>query len=155
MFAAVPPDLFDMARLQLETPSAYLFKTHISVRIDDLNYGNHLSNDTYLKYMQEARMQFFNHLGLSEMNIGGCSVIMGEAGIRFLQECFYGDHLLIEVTALNLGIKSFDLYYRFTKTADQSEVCLAKTAMVCYDYETHKSVPIPDSFRLLMSQQAG
>lgn len=141
-----------MARLQLETPSQYLFQTVIHVRVDDLNYGNHLSNDAYLKYMHEVRMRFLNHLGLSEMDIGGCSVIMGEASIRFMKECFYGEPILIEITAANPGNKSFDLFYRFTKTTDQSEVCLAKLAMVCFDYNTHTSVPIPDSFRKLAFQ---
>lgn len=136
-----------MARLQLQMPSTYLFNIAVKVRIDDLNYGNHLSNDTYMKYMHEARIQFLNHLGLSEMNIGGCSVIMGDAAIQFQQECFYGEELTIDITASNFGSKSFEFFYRFTKSSDQSAVCEAKTGMVCFDYPTRKSVLIPESFK--------
>lgn len=145
----------DMARLQLETPSTYLYQMTVKVRIDDLNYGNHLSNDTYMKYMHEARIQFLNRLGLSEMNIGGCSIIMGEAAIQFRQECFYGEELTIEITAANFGTKSFDFFYRFTKLKDQSAVCDAKTGMVCFDYESRKSVPIPETFKQAIHRMEG
>jgi YbgC/YbaW family acyl-CoA thioester hydrolase len=136
-----------MAKMQLDLPSRFMFQTNIRIRIDDLNYGGHLSNDAYLKYMHESRVQFFNHLGLSEMNIGGCSVILGESTIVFQQECFYGENLLIELAVTNLGNKSFDFFYRFTKQENQSAVCEARTAMVCFNYETRGSVPIPDTFR--------
>lgn len=143
-----------MARLHLEMPSTYLYQLTVKVRIDDLNYGNHLSNDTYMKYMHEARIQFLNHLGLSEMNIGGCSIIMGEAAIRFQQECFYGEELQIAITAANFGTKSFDFFYRFTKSTDQSAVCEARTGMVCFDYPSRKSMPIPESYKQTIQRMA-
>jgi acyl-CoA thioester hydrolase len=143
-----------MTSLKLEIPAEFLFQTTITVRVDDLNYSNHLSNDVYLKYMQETRMQFLNHLGLNELNIGGCGIIMGEATIRFQQECFYGDRLLIEITATNFGNKSFDFFYRITKSTDGSPVCIAKTGMVCYDYQTQTSAIIPESFKNLIDNKA-
>jgi acyl-CoA thioester hydrolase len=111
-----------------------------------LNYGNHMSNDTYLSYMHEARLQFLNQLGLTEMDIGGCSVIMGDTAIVFKQECFYGDEIDIEIAVDVNGKKSFDLYYRFTKKIDGSLVCEAKTGMVCFDYQIRKTTYVPESF---------
>jgi acyl-CoA thioesterase FadM len=49
-----------MARIKLTLPSAFGFKTQIPVRIQDLNYGNHVSNDAILSIMHEARMQYLN-----------------------------------------------------------------------------------------------
>jgi acyl-CoA thioester hydrolase len=144
-----------MSRIKLEIPTTFSFRTHLKVRVDDLNYGNHLSNDSYLKYMHEARFQFFSHLGLSEMNIGGCSVIMGDNAIQFKQECFYGEELRIEVVVDDIGKKSFDMYYRFTKVKDASLVCIAKTGMVCFNYETHQTAYVPESFIKLTRPQEG
>jgi acyl-CoA thioester hydrolase len=135
-----------MSRIKLHLPEHFLFTTTITVRINDLNYGNHLSNEVYLSYMHEARMRFFNHMGYSEMDLAGASVIMGDTAIVFKQECFYGDELLIEVTAADFGTRSFDLYYRFSKTKDGSLVCEAKTGMVCFDYQTRKTVEVPAPF---------
>lgn len=136
-----------MARLKLDLPTYFNFSTLIKVRIGDLNYGNHLSNDVYLTYMHEARMQYFESLGYSEMNLAGTSVIMGDSALVYKGECFYGDELKIEVAAAEFGSRSFDLYYRMTKVANNQLVCEAKTGMVCFDYNIRKSTNIPDDFR--------
>lgn len=138
-----------MSRIKLELPDTFHFTTQISVRITDLNYGNHLSNDAYLQYMHEARMQFFAHYGFSEMDLAGVSVIMGDSAIVYKSECFYGDVLNIEVTASDFGPRSFDLYYKMTHAKTNQLVAACKTGMVCYDYASHKSVNVPESFVLL------
>lgn len=136
-----------MARIKLETPTHFTFSTEIQVRIDDINYGNHMSNDAYLKYMHEARLRFLAHYGYSEINLAGVSVIMGDTAIVFKGECFYGDVLLIEVTVTDIGQKSFDLFYRFTKKSTQKLVCEAKIGMVCFDYNARKTVDVPAAFK--------
>ncbi|MDZ4668296.1 MAG: thioesterase family protein [bacterium] len=137
-----------MARIKLDLPNAFNFKVSMPVRVSDLNYGNHLANHVYLEMMQEARMQFFGQFGYSEKDLAGVSVIMGDTAIVYKQECFYGDVLNIEVCAANFGVRSFDLYYRFSKQ-DNSLVCEAKTGMVCFDYIARKTVEVPEVFRSL------
>ncbi|MES2690173.1 MAG: thioesterase family protein [Bacteroidota bacterium] len=140
-----------MARIKLTLPLTFNFATLIEVRISDINYGNHLSNDAYLKYMHEARLRFFAHLGYSEMDLAGTSVIMGDSAIVFKSECFYGDVVNIEVTAAEFTPKGFDLYYRFTNHQNSKLVCEAKTGMVCYDYETRKVTGVPYAFSRLFT----
>ncbi|MES2780269.1 MAG: thioesterase family protein [Bacteroidota bacterium] len=140
-----------MARIKLDLPENLTFKMHLIVRVTDLNYGNHMSNEVYLSYMHEARMQYFASFGYSEMNVGGASIIMGDAAIVFKKECFYGDQLTIELTAAGFGAKSFELYYRFFKTQTGELVCEAKTGMVCFDYTERKTVNIPEDFVRLAS----
>jgi len=138
-----------MSRIKLELPEHFIFQCQIKVGIDDINYGNHLSNDAYLKYMHEARMQFLKYFGYSEMDIGGASVIMGDTAIVFKAECFYGDVLNISVTAGDFGARSFDLFYVFTNSTTLKTVAEAKTGMVCYDYNVRKTVPVPEAFKQL------
>jgi len=138
-----------MARIKLQLPTLFHFSTEIDVRVGDLNYGNHLGNDVYLSMMQEARMRFFKKYGFSEMDLAGVSVIMGDTAIVFKQECFYGNVLKIEIAAAEFSARSFDLYYRFSKTADQSLVAEAKTGMVCFDYISRKTVEVPERFKSL------
>ena len=138
-----------MARIKLQLPEHFIFKTEIPVRISDINYGNHLSNDAFLTLMHEARMQFLKHYGYTEMNMAGVSLIMGDTAIVFKKECFYGDVIIIEITAADFGSRSFDLYYRFTKKANNELACEAKTGMVCFDYTERKTVEVPEEFRKL------
>lgn len=140
-----------MARIKLTLPDAFVFSTLIEVRIADINYGNHLSNDAYLKYMHEARLRFFSHLGYTEMDLAGTSVIMGDSAIVFKSECFYGEVLNIEVTAAEFTPKGFDLYYRFTEHKENRLVCEAKTGMVCYNYQARKVENVPQAFSSLFT----
>lgn len=139
-----------MARIKLQLPSNFSFKMELTVRVGDINYGNHLSNDAYLRYMQEARMQYFAQYGFTELNFAGSSVIMGDVAIVYKQQCFYNENITIEVVAAEFGLRSFDLYYRFTKTSNGSLVCEAKTGMVCFDYNKGISVNVPDIVKTLM-----
>ncbi len=141
--------IIKMSRIKLQLPETFSFLTEMEVRIADINYGNHLSNDRYLAYMQEARMRFFASYGYSETNLAGVSVIMGDTAIVYKKECFYGDVLLIEITASEFSMRSFDLYYRFIRKHDAQIVCEAKTGMVCYNYDTRKTVDVPEGFRRL------
>lgn len=134
-----------MARIKLQLPEQLSFKTSIPVRISDLNYGNHVGNQVYLEYMQEARMQFFASMGYSEKDLAGVGVIMGDTAIVYKKECFYGDVLSVEVGVTDMGARSFDLVYRFTK-ADGTLACEAKTGMVCYDYANATTVAVPEAF---------
>lgn len=136
-------------RIKLNLPEQFIFSTLMEVRIADINYGNHLSNDAYLKYMHEARLRFFSHLGYSEMDLAGVSVIMGDCAIVFKQECFYGDVLEVEVTAAEFSARGFDLYYRFTNHQTRALVCEAKTGIVCFDYQSRKTVDVPAAFQNL------
>lgn len=134
-----------MTRIKLQIVDKYLFEMKIPVRISDLNYGNHLANHVYLEMMQEARMQFLAQYGYSEKNLAGVGLIMGDVAVVYKQECFYGDILSIEIAVADMGIRSFDLVYRFKKQ-DGSLVCEAKTGMVCFDYMERKTVNVPHEF---------
>jgi acyl-CoA thioester hydrolase len=136
-----------MARIKIQIPDTGLIPViQIKVRIDDINYGNHLSNDAYLKYMHEARLQYFARMGYSEMNLAGTSVIMGDAAIVFKKECHHGDVLEIYAGAAEFGIRSFDMYYRFIRLSDSAIVCEAKTGMVCYNYQAAATEAVPTEF---------
>jgi YbgC/YbaW family acyl-CoA thioester hydrolase len=136
-----------MARIKLELPAHFEFSTELEIRISEINYGNHLSNDAYLSLMHEARLRFFASFGYSEFNLAGASVIMGDVAIVYKKECHYGDVLKIEVTAAEFGSRSFDLFYRFIKTKTNEIACEAKTGIICYDYKEKKTVNVPDEFR--------
>lgn len=140
-----------MARLQLTMPDQYCFKTMLEVRIQDINYGNHVSNDAFLRYMHEARLRFFAHYGFTEADLAGVSVIMGDAAVIYLSESFYGDLLNIEMQAADFGSKRFDLYYRFSEATSGREVCHAKTSMVCFDYRSRQTQAVPEAFSKLFN----
>ena len=135
-----------MARIKLDFPSPSIFKTAIKVRITDLNYGGHLGNDSLLSLMHDARVQFFNFLGASELDFFGNSVIMSDVAIQYKGEGFAGDELIFEMTMDDFASKGFDVWYKIFKIKNEivTDVAIAKTGIVCYNYEEHKTKNVPE-----------
>ena len=79
-----------MARIKIELPKDFIFSYSMPVRITDLNYGNHVGNDRYLSYLQEARMAWLAGMGYTELELAGTGLIMSNAMIEFKRELSYG-----------------------------------------------------------------
>ena len=126
-----------MARITLNLPEKYQFSTEIQVRICDINYGGHLSNDATLRLIQEARVRFFDALGYDHENVD-VSIILTDSVILYKAEGFYRDRLKIEVAATDFTKKSFDLMYRVTNIKNGKEIARAKTGILAFDYKTRK-----------------
>jgi acyl-CoA thioesterase FadM len=126
-------------------PETYLFSTTIEVRITDLNYGNHLANDSLLSIIHETRVRFLNHFGYTEFDIEGVGIMMADVVIIYKSQSYYGDSLKIQVGVGDISKKSCDFYYRVTKKEDKV-VALCKTAIVFFDYQAQKPAGIPDIF---------
>ncbi|WP_276481245.1 acyl-CoA thioesterase [Paraflavitalea pollutisoli] len=134
-----------MARIKVDLPAEFAFTTQIPVRITDLNYGGHVGNDTILSILHEARVQFIQHHGYTELKLAGVGLIMSDVAIEFKQELFYPDNIRASVTAGDLTKVSFDLYYKLEKIVEGKTILVAaaKTGMVCFDYEKKKVAAVP------------
>ena len=143
-----------MSRVKINFPEGKPLTTVLlPIRISDINYGNHLGNDSVLSLIHEARMRMLHTGNFTEMNIGGCGVIMADVMIAYKNEGFYGEMLTIKVFAAELGNSSFDLLYKITTLRNDSEETIAdaKTGMVCFNYETRTVVGIPEVFRKFLT----
>ncbi|WP_118974299.1 acyl-CoA thioesterase [Taibaiella koreensis] len=139
-----------MARVKLNFPvKKPIFIAQIPLRITDMNYGNHMGNDVVLSIMHDARMQFLASLGYTELEIGGCGLIMADVMIAYRNEGHYGDVLSVELFTDEVGSRSFDFLYRLsTLRAPGQSLLIAegKTGMVCYDYQSNKVCSLPEKF---------
>ncbi len=138
-----------MARTKIGLPETFSFSCKIPVRITDINYGGHVGNDTVLSIIHEARMQYLNHAGYTEMNFAGVGMIMANVAIEFKSELFYGDTVIASVAATDFSKIGFELVYKLEKEAGGiiKTVALATTGMICYDYERKKIVGVPEEAR--------
>lgn len=134
-----------MARIKIDLPPHFNFSTTIPVRISDINYGGHVGNDAVLSLIHEARMRFLQHIGYTEMNFAGAALIMSDAAIEYKGEAFYGDNLKIAVGITDIGKTGFDMVYKIEKTSSEKKtiVALAKTGMVCFNYQHKKIISLP------------
>ncbi|NOU36590.1 MAG: thioesterase family protein [Kiritimatiellaceae bacterium] len=135
-----------MARIKLEMPSVYPFKTELTVRITDINYGGHLGNADVLALMHEARVRFLKSFGYSEINVEGFGTIMLDSVVIYKAQAFAGDVLQIEVAAGDFSRLGCDIFYRMTRKETGAEIALAKTGIAVFDYANQKRVSPPEAF---------
>jgi acyl-CoA thioester hydrolase len=146
-----------MARIKIELPGSFPFSCQIPVRITDINYGGHAGNDTVLSIIHEARMQFLQRMGYTEMEFAGVGMIMSDVSIEFKNELFYGDVVIASVIAGEISRIGFELLYKLetVRPANSSMkvlVAIAKTGMICYDYDKKKIVSIPEEARMKLKK---
>ncbi|KXK41515.1 MAG: esterase [Bacteroidetes bacterium OLB11] len=84
-------------RIKLSFNKQPIHSTLIPVRISDINYGGHVGNDSMLAIIHEARLSWLKSLQLSEMDIGGCGLIMAESIVQYKKESFHGDILKVDI----------------------------------------------------------
>ena len=135
-----------MGRIKLEMPALYSFRTELTVRITDINYGGHLGNANVLALMHEARVRFLKTFGYSEINVEGYGTIMLDSVVIYKAQAFAGDMLQIEVAAGDFSRLGCDIFYRITNKESGAEVVLAKTGIAIFDYAGQKRVSPPDTF---------
>ncbi len=138
-----------MARIKLTMPEKILTTIKIPVRITDLNYGNHVGNDAMVSIIHEARMAWLSENGYSELDAAGTSLIMGDLAVEYKKESKYGDTLTVAVAAGETTRLSFELYYRISNQNGQL-VAIAKTGLVCYDYELGKTSQLTEGLKKIL-----
>ncbi len=135
-----------MARIELNLPDNFSFSTDVRVRISDINYGNHLGNDALLSLVHEARLQFLQSRGFSELDIDGCGLILTDAVIVYKSQGFHGDLLTILAAVGDFNKYGCDFFYKVIRKNGGKEVARAKTGVVFFDYNRQKMVPVPAAF---------
>jgi len=134
-----------MERIKVNLPEAFNFSTTIAIRISDVNYGGHVGNDSFLSLIHEARLQFLNHFGYSELDVEGVGLIMCDVAIEYKKELAYGDTVRISVAANGFDRLGFDLFYLIELVENETTIVAgkAKTGMMCFDYKNKKKASIP------------
>jgi acyl-CoA thioester hydrolase len=136
-----------MARVKLQFPNSFLFRTEIPIRISDINYGGHLGNDAVLSLVHEARIQFLRSLGYSELDIEGTGIMMTDAVVVYTTEGFYGEILMIDVGTAEFQLTQCDVLFRLTSKTTNKEVARVKTGIAFFNTRTRKISTVPDAFR--------
>jgi acyl-CoA thioester hydrolase len=111
-----------------------------TVRFRDLDSLAHMNNAVYATFLEQARIAF-----LSQHEAHVENMILARLEIDFRSPAELGETIEIAVTPTRVGTKSFDLEY--VMRAGERVVAEAKTVLVAYDYETARSVEIPEAWK--------
>jgi acyl-CoA thioester hydrolase len=103
-----------MNKVKLPSIIKPVFTTSLQVRIYDLNYGNHLGNDSLLSLVHEARVRFLKSLGFAELDIDDVGILITNLVVNYKAEAFYADDIRIDIEIGEISKTGLDLYYLLT-----------------------------------------
>jgi acyl-CoA thioesterase FadM len=137
-----------MARLHLDFPEdQYYYTSLLTVRVTDINAGNHLGNDSMISMISEARARFLFEFGVAETERDGTGIIVTDLATTYRAEAHARDQLLFEVGVMDFNKYGGDIIFRITRRRTRNLVAMAKQGFVFFNYKTSQVVAMPDDFR--------
>ena len=116
------------------------FVHHERVRFRDVDAMGHVNNAVFLTYIEEARIAYLLRFGAEVTDM-----ILARVEIDFRAPLRDGAEIEIGVRPAGVGTKSFELEYE-VRSAD-AVAAEAKTVIVSFDYESGRSVDVPEAWR--------
>ena len=121
--------------------------TPISVRFRDIDAMGHVNNAVFFTYLETARVEYIRDVVLQtkSRNLPEAGVILAEISCQFKIPIFYGQ--AVEVGTRVAEMRNSSILIDQHIEADGQLAATARAVVVHYDYQTGKSVRIPDDMR--------
>jgi len=128
-----------------------LHQCQIAVRWGDMDAYGHVNNALYMRYLEEARVQFLADIGAA-MSGNGTDPVIINVGCTFLRPVSYPATMIIKSYVGEIGRSSFMVWYELSTTDNPDQLCSEGYSKVVWmDHQTGRSVPLPEMIRTAIS----
>lgn len=129
----------------------HVFTCVMPIRWGDMDAMGHVNNTVYFRYLEQARIEWFESIGRNGRDGNGHGPVLINAHMTFLKQLRYPGDIECRVYAGQLGRSSFETKIEVRRT-DLPDVVWAEggAKVVWCDYAVEKSVPVPEEIRRLI-----
>ena len=121
--------------------------THaLSPRFRDTDAMGHINNAVYVTYLEVARQEYWRAFS-RQTDYRRVPFILAHVTIDFRSEALVNEALLLGIRCGTIGTKSFTFEYQIREASGPRLVVEASSVQVCYDYDTKRSLVVPDELR--------
>jgi acyl-CoA thioester hydrolase len=119
----------------------------IQLRLADTDSLGHLSNVSYVEYIETARTEWHTFIKNKRTALdGGWDWILGEIKIKFRKEGYLSDILNILMWCSRIGSKSWDFSYAIINGKNEI-IAIAQTTQIAFNYSENTSMLIPNEIK--------
>ena len=123
---------------------------NMRMRWGDMDALGHMNNVVYFRYLEQARISWFEAIG-ARSAVNGQGPVIVNASCTFIKQLVYPGKVEIKTYVGELGRSSLQTYLELRPSYDAERIYAEGAAKVVWvDYEKEKSVPLPDSIRKLI-----
>ena len=122
------------------------FRMELSPRWGDLDAMNHVNNATYLRYLEETRIQWLNAQNTAWFDEESAPVL-ASATVNYRMPIEYPSTIVIELTSQRIGTSSLTVAHRILDAASGQLHSDGHVVVVWVDRKTGKPSPLPEGIR--------
>lgn len=126
-----------------------LYYTHIKLKVDwaDLDLFGHVNNVVFFKYIQSARVNYCELIGLTSLNNSDkLSFMVASSQCQFKKPLRYPDEIHVFCKVDWIKNSSFQLSYQI-HNSENIVIAEAADILVVYNHLQHCSFKMPESVR--------
>jgi len=109
----------------------------------------------YLPYFDQARVEYFRHLGLLERRPDDNEFVMRASTIEYHAPARFDDLVEVFIRVSRIGNTSVTCLYEAYRVEDDALMVTASQTLVLVDLDERKACPIPDWFRETIRELEG
>ena len=121
----------------------------VNVRFCETDALGHINNTSYFIYLEEARLKFFESLGLAT-DVRGWNFLLASAKCDFIAQGYFNQLLTIRTYLTKVGTKSCELSHEIVCSQTGEMIAKGTAVLVCFNFSEQKSEVIPDLSRKTM-----
>jgi acyl-CoA thioester hydrolase len=122
----------------------------IPIRWGDMDAMGHVNNTVYFRYMEQARISWFDALGVRPSPRGAGPVIIN-ASCTFMKQLVYPGDVEVRTYAGKVGHSSFETWLEMRPSYDPETVYAEGAAKVVWvDFDKGKSTALPEKIRQIV-----
>ena len=127
-------------------------KTKIQQRFADSDILGHINNIHLQEYFDLGKMELYHTLLGDRIDWRGVNLVLVSIKTDMMRQTRLGDDIYVESWVERIGGKSMGVAQRLINRADGVANAECHTVVVCFDFATQSSVPIPDEWRTLLQE---
>ena len=123
----------------------YFHQIPLQIRFSDIDMMGHVTNSVYLSFLDTGRIDYFNKVLGLKVDRNHRSLIIARIEIDFKDALLLEDNAIQENKIIKIGNKSLSMKQQIR--ADDQIKALSKVVMTGFNYDTGKSIPIPEEWK--------
>ncbi|WP_040956740.1 thioesterase family protein [Virgibacillus sp. SK37] len=125
----------------------------IKVRFGETDTLGHINNTSYFIYMEEARIEFLAKMGI-DIQKENYAFMLVSTKCDFIKQGYFGQVLGVTTEVSRMGTKSMTLTSTMREKESGDVIARGDAVLVYFNVNKQKTVPIPESFKEILSSKA-
>lgn len=134
---------------------SFHFSIPVTVRFFETDQFKHLNNTVAFVYFEQARLDYFQSLGIMDRWLVEDSeemIVVADLQCDYVRQVAYNETLTVGVKVEKVGRSSIDLHYKITNEKD--DICLfGRGAMVQVNKQTGRSKPWSEEVKEILQNE--